>query len=72
MSLVFSANNATLFGPPAIALVRTDTLTPAATFRDLVAGQILANFAFSRTMVESWIKTSSKGERRSLRVRLGS
>jgi hypothetical protein len=31
----------------------------------------LANFECNLTMVESWIKTSSKGERRSLRVRLG-
>ena len=40
-------------------------------FRGPVAGQIFANFECNLTMVESWIKTSSKGERRSLRVRLG-
>ena len=71
-SLVFPENNATLIEPLAIALVRSTTLTPAATLRDLVAGQISTSFSCNRMMVLSWNNTSSKGDSRSRRVRLGS
>lgn len=54
-----------------MALVIIATLTPAATLCDLVAGQISASFSCNRMMVLSRIKTSSKGDSRSLRVRLG-